>query len=488
MLDQKQRDFVARGEVFQNDVSCQVTVAGSYPVFAPQPVRCTIRPDMDSLRSARARVVSEQHRTSFRGETQDGKAIFIPDLRVTKYSGFRARDQSETQQVVWEGVAEFFIEGDLDEFDASDGQVVMSVLISPTPLADAGVEYVKSEDGTISIRQGQERRGICWKTALGVAELIDKYAYSYEDTYSDRVVTRIRRSQIGFQMQTEGVISPIAVLTSLEEELERSLWLLSFLGRKRIVWYEAELDFLPNEPLSRDHRRAIARREAWFGYQEEREVRALNMPVKQESLRDGLFQQLLNHFESSPYRSTIHQAIVHLLVASERVYMANQYTSVYTAFECLVHSLAKRCAVDTLMGNSRFKKLSRRLRKVIRCSVQDGNAAEGVIKKLPELRRRVFGDQLSRLLDKCSLDIAKLWPPGVDVGEEIKGLIKRRNIYLHQGSMEDSDAYVYDLDRLRSLVELWILKLLGCPEEAVNEIAIGRLVPVTSRLGHSVET
>jgi hypothetical protein len=485
MTHQRIRSFVARGQASRGDVFCPVTITGSYPTLAPDPARCKVMPDMDSLSALMDSVVDTEHRTDLKGRTDNGRSIWIPNFQIGTYTGSRAPDQMNNEQVVWEGVADFFVEGDLEAFDGSDGTIVLSISTSSTPISDAGVMYMPYDDGTIRIWEDRERRGIHWATALGEAEFIDRFVYIPDDEIgADEALTRVKKSQITIEVRPGNAVSLQDILASLEQELQEALWLLSFLSRKRVVWYEAEALFLPKDNLSQDPRKAVARRNAWFGYEKELVSPSDDLLVKQGRLKDGLFQQLLDSYVSSSHYDTIRQTIVYLLVSCERAYIENEYTSVYIAFECLVYGLGKEHSKDLLLRSNQFKKLAKKLREVVRDSVQDEETVQRIIKKLPELRRCPFIDQLSDLLEEYDLDIAALWPPGIDVEEELRSLIKRRNVYLHQGRMEDVEAYVFDLDRLRSLVELWILKLLNCPDEALNPAATGRLVSITSQLGH----
>jgi len=76
------------------------------------------------------------------------------------------------------------------------------------------------------------------------------------------------------------------------------------------------------------------------------------------------------------------------------------------------------------------------------------------------------------LLEKYKVPVAQLWAPDSNIKEQLHQIIKRRNLYIHQGRIEDFHQYYRDYTRLRILVELWILKLLECPDEAINSVAI----------------
>ncbi len=202
------------------------------------------------------------------------------------------------------------------------------------------------------------------------------------------------------------------------------------------------------------------------------------MLVKQQALRDELFQQLLASYEASPFKSIIHRAIPYLLASHEIGYIETRIGLIYSALEGLVDGLDQGGEVTYLLGSARFKRLSKKLRQFIRSEMEEQDIAEGIIKKLPELRRRAFLNRLLMLVEKYDLDVTKLWPPGADIPSELQKLIKRRDIYIHQGKIDDYGLYIYDLYRILNLIELWILKLLDCPDTAINFLALSKRVPI----------
>ena len=293
--------FVARGEAYRNEISLPVTITGSYDTLATDPVRCTIMPDMENFVGG---VFDENHNLQLRGRTELGKEIWIPKLRVESFLSAHSRDPEVSDQVSWEGNAKLFAEGDLKEFDASNGEIICSIFTSPTPLALSSVSYVPNYDGTIGIWQGDEkkRKPILWQTSLGEAELIDTYSYHRDEKIGlNQALIRIQRCQITTKIRLSGQISLKTIINKLVTEFDDALLLLSFLGRSRVVWYEAEVFYRPDsdDNLSRDFRKANVRRDQWFGYKhdyDDLQFSLINVLVKYEALRNGTFQQLLVNY------------------------------------------------------------------------------------------------------------------------------------------------------------------------------------------------
>lgn len=483
MSIQSIHQFVARGEVYRDEISLPVTITGSYDTLAADPVQCTIMPHMENLVGG---VFDKGHTLQIRGKTELGKEIWIPELRVEKFSTAHPRDPEASDQASWEGVAKLFAEGDLKEFDASNGEIICSIFTSPTPIALSGVSYVTDHDGTVKMWEGDEkkRKPILWQTNLGEAELIDTYSYHRNEKVGhNQTLIQIQRCQITTKIRLSGQISFKTIISELESEFDNALLLLSFLGRSRVVWYEAQVVYYPDsdDNLSRDFRMANVRRDQWLGYRYDHEnlrFSMVNVLVKHHALRNGAFQQLLVNYEKSQYHDIIRQAIIHLLASHERAYLENQYVSAFTALECLVFGLGESNKINDILGANRFKKLSKKLRQLVRSEITDEMVAEDVIKKLPELKRRAFLDRVFMLIQKYDPDLKKLWPPDADIKMEMKRAIGRRNNFFHQGKIDDYDLLMYDLNRLQNLVELLILKVLDCPDEILNQSALGHLVPI----------
>ncbi|MEM7119491.1 MAG: hypothetical protein AAF614_44170, partial [Chloroflexota bacterium] len=176
---------------------------------------------------------------------------------------------------------------------------------------------------------------------------------------------------------------------------------------------------------------------------------------------------LKNYLESEHYK-ILRQVFVHLIASREERYITSQYTSVYTGFECLVNGLAEYHEDAQLLKNNEHKRIVRKLKPVIDSQITNEDVAQNVKDKLGELRRRAFKDKLKRLIGRYKLEINNLWPCHLDPLEELYALVNRRNIYLHQGFMENVRVYAQDRNRLQLLLELWILKLLDCPNQSIN--------------------
>lgn len=346
--------------------------------------------------------------------------------------------------------------------------------------------YTPQADGTIKRYDIDQRKGIQWHTPLGEAELLDNYEYLEAEEINglDVALARVQRCQITMKMPTCGIVSLKTVLVDLNNVLEEPLLLLSFLSRKSIGWYEATAHpfFEVNTPMEVNiplvsEPRATARFYQFTEHNNETDAYLTSiLPIHRETLAEGLFQQLLDAYMSSPLKDTIRRTIQYLLISYERGYIEARLGIIYAALESLVDGLSKYHELTQLMTDSAFNKLSRILRQIIRRVVSEKKTAEGIIKKLGELKRPAIKDRLQQLLQIYGLDKIKLKQSRTDVSSELENILRRRNTYIHTGEM-NIVQHSLDLYLLQELIELWVLKLLGCPNSAILSSDFSSIIP-----------
>jgi hypothetical protein len=470
------RNFIAHGEALLDDVWVPVTVVGRCPKFSPNVVHCTVASDENTWVTSPKNFSHDV--MELKVKTEGGKDIWVPIFKIRSFS-------SSGKQITWNGVARIFFEGDLNQFDAADGKVFCSAFIPPTPLAFMDSQYDISHDGTITLKK-EERKGICWNTEIGQAQLIDYYDYHEESIGFDEALIRVQRCQIEIESQFTDPISLAEVLYSLNAILDEPLLLLSFLNRRYITWYAAQANFYPDEASPKEIRQAITHCQR-MGYETQGQIHTslwLHVPADAQALKDGLFQQLLMNLEGSPLRNVIHQTIPHLLKSREGGYFQGRLGSVYLALESLIDGLSEEGANTYLLNSSQFKRLSKKLSVLIKEEIAEQEVAEGIINKLAELRRRAFLDRLLFLFKKYHIDttldavLDRLrhfnnyrlkYSSASDIVASLGDVLKRRNVHIHQGKLDSE--HNDDLMLLQSLVELWLLNLLGCPDAAINPSA-----------------
>jgi len=254
----------------------------------------------------------------------------------------------------------------------------------------------------------------------------------------------------------------------------------------------------------------------------------IDLLISKDTLRGKLFQTLLTSYNSSPYKETIQQAIIYILMTYERSYLEAYIGIIYLALETLISGFGGeiKSKPQKLLKPSEFKKLRKILGNITGKEIKDGRKAKEIInrfevlnhpidsniletnlfsdlhakfekaiihnitdskkshelinrlKELNRLTRPPMIKRLMTLLEKHEVPIAKLWPPETNIELELSKIVSRRDLYIHKGEITDIEQSLYDFARLRNLVELWILKILGYPDEAVNWLGVINLMPI----------
>jgi hypothetical protein len=470
-------DFVASGEYFRNKSSIPVVIHGTYSEFEHKPVRCLVIPDKTEQNS---QIVLDEHATEdLKGIAQDGENVWISELTFTSSHGFH-------DSFYWEGTAENFIKGNLEEFDATEGKIFCNLFIPPTPLAQTH-GYMCNFDGTIGFEHpSRERKGVSWTTKYGSVELIDGYSYAKHQIGIDSAIIRIQRCQISFEIRHNGYISLASVFKECTSMFDDALWLASLLSRKRLAWYAGDAVFIPNDNnVKTPFQKATIRRNLHLGYESsmghgEYESDLLIHPDK---LKTGLFQELLTNYTNSKYRDAIQRAIMYILMSYEKAYFEAYIGIIYLALETLVAglSVSREKENTKILDATSLKQLLDQLERAIRQETKDEKAALGLIDNLVKINFRKspsLANRLFSLLQQSGVPLKRLWPSGVNVEKKLREIIGRRDLYIHKGEIGDFDEYLYDFERLRTLVELWILKLLNCQDDAINQHHLSNLVPI----------
>jgi hypothetical protein len=476
MREIRDHDFVARGELFRNDSSVPVTIRGTYSEFEHKPIKCLVIPD--KTKQSFKPFFDGYDLGYLRGTAQDGEDIWISALTFISSSGFK-------DSFYWEGTADNFIKGNLEEFDATNGEIHCHLYIPSTPLGRTQTYFCNS-DGTINFENpALERKGISWSTQYGDAHLLDNYSYARHPIGLNPGIIRIQRSQITFILNHNGSISLANLLKDFAKTFDDTLWLISLLSRKRLAWYAAEVMYFPNENSKLAFQKAIIRRNLHLGYENTmgHEEHESDMLIPPDKLKTGLFQELLTNYTNSKHQKAIQRAIMYILISYEEAYFEAHIGIVYLALETLVADLSPSRAKENtkLVETTSFKHLTEKLEQVIHQEVKDENIALKLIENLIKInstKSPSLANRLLLLLQQHKVPLNRLWPSGVNIEKKLREIIGRRDLYIHKGEIGDFDEYLYDFARLRTLVELWILKLLNCPEDAIIQSYLINLEPI----------
>jgi hypothetical protein len=459
MVFQNRQQTFGQGTVISGGDKFPASILCRYPIIGPGEIECVIYTDEK---------IELHHSVEITATTDRGGDLWIPHLLINGTRGFISHKSSYTIT----GSPEFLFEGDLRPIDGK-GRIHIAFTILPTPLAMIWESFGTSYDGSIT-RHGDLRKGIQWTSESGIFDLAEIYTYTESKVGFNSTTLRTKEYQINY-WSAQGTYSSLQeAVTQIGQELEDALRLCSLLGRCRVDWFQAEAQFIPDTQDDRERQLASRR----LRTKRQRGLKASKKsvgfheyqrsPVNVEVLRDGYFARLLTSYRTSILHSTIHEAIPHLIVSRELGFFEPSLGILYSALEGIIDGVSNSRNLSYTLGNSAFEKLSKVIRQAIREKVTDPLVQESIINKVGELRRRSFKDKLIDVINIYDIDPKKLWLTHENLKQELYAIISRRNNFIHQGKTEDKDAYIYDFLLLQNLVEMLILKILGCDEEKLN--------------------
>lgn len=459
------KTITATGEVYRNENTLPATLTARYRDDSADPVECTLMFPQPHENMKDLTFEEDQGRyLQFRGSDCLGDDIWIPQLWI----------ESRTKSCI-NGTAELFVKGRLDDFEERVGQLKVYLTSPFNRLSQAlGVPWHEfHEDGSITVPESVSRKALQWKLSSGEeAEFSDGYAFSSAKSDLNRSLVRTQFSSITLSFDIAEFGSLKEVINKVWFALEEDIWLLSFLCRKYIPWYEGFVLVEGGGRYYADFRR----NRPFLLFKEQREkpdATRKELLVDAKRLTDGTFDTMVSNFRASPLKDVILRVIQNLLITYEDNYIEVDLGIVYTALEMLVYGLSEN---DTryLFGQEDFSKLRKRFRHFAHSVLKELGASKSdrseFYMKLDELNRRPFKSQLEAVLGQ-HVNIFQFFPEPAEHGARDKclsDLIYRRNEYIHQGKIRDIRRANTDFHRIRLIIEMTVLTLLGYPLSGYN--------------------
>lgn len=467
-MEYLQDEYVAKGHIlgrfgFPN---LPAMIQYSYPKYSHEPVKCVISVEAPYEQVEKRMIVDEYGRKTFgfRGETlHDNLPVWIP--AITWVSG----SSNENSCRLTGGIAEIFIEGGVkDAFSLiKESDLVCRLFIPETPLAtitklpkNATYPLQESETYPKSI----ERTGIKWDTGFGEAEIIRSHYYVKDEKGVIQKEIVWAKCAVEIVVDKNQVISIKDLLQKLSSQ-EAVFWLLSFLGEKSVIWYEAHIRFVSKLAGIRIRRNTHIHNVDSYSNQHPKKLL-----VSPESLKEGNFSNMVSTFFNldESYRQVLIEIIQNLL-QSHQGYLSNQLSAIYIAVEMIVHLLTKD-EIEFILDEEDFKQLKHSLQKHIKKSLplhlqkkENSSVRKQIYAKLSELNRYSFKRKLQHLMGKFHIKREVLFDGDNNISFEkysTKHLIERRNNYIHQGIITDNEVISQDILRWRGFVTILLLKLL----------------------------
>jgi hypothetical protein len=470
MFDYQPEDqLFATGKIHVADKNAIVNLSGSYKQNSSSPVEFTIWTDKSDVGELFDLAMRYRQIAWFEGNTERGKPIWLMGLEINQIIG-KNRMQ---------GSASIYIEGDFDSIPPDENEIFIRASLSPTPLIIPDVNYSLNYDGTISKIKDEPRIPIEWNSSHGGASLSHEYEYMFGKREADQLIAQLRKNILRYKYRPKVETDLKAVLLEFTKWIDDEILLLSMIGRKRIVCYEATASHKDDSGV----RYALARYKTWQGFHTlPTDLSLIENIIRPTYLKDGLFGTLLQNYLNSPYKDVIRRTIPNLITTYEDGYIESHLSSAYSALESMVDGIGDIEKITYSISSNPFKRLTKKIKELLNTEIEDQVIRESIKNKIPELRRRSFQERLFALLEIQNVSMDMIWPPDTDQDSEFHNLIKRRNLLIHQGQVENRSMMIFDLSRVQRLVELWILRLLNCPSGAINTYGLWRDAPINKVL------
>lgn len=457
--------FFATGQYHWENQSIQVNLSGRYISYSQDPVKIQVWSDDHRVNDLFDNSMRYPYHVWFEGKTDNGKQVLMQFIKPTQISG-----QNHLEATV--GV---FIFGDLYHTVKPENSLFIHAKVTAAPFIVPEITYSQNFDGTITkVFDEKKRSGINWKNSHGEVRLIDNYEYTKSKS-DDDVLLRIKTNSLFFTFQPNKDIIMRELLLDLPMLLLDDLNLLSFIGRKRIVCTEASIRLKSSDAKITTE----VRYHTWPGFYnlpaEQGIMRSLIVP---KFLQEGVFDTIFKNYSNCKFKNIIERTIPYLITSYEDGYQETHLINAYAALESMVNGIGKYFKKELILNNNEFRNISKKIRELIRGEFSDKQIVDDLLKKIPELKRRSFLDIFLFLLREQDVNSEYIWPPNIDEREEWQNILKRRHLLIHSGKINPGNICTYDLNRVQKLVELWILRLIDCPYDAINKYSFWRNAPI----------
>lgn len=243
-------------------------------------------------------------------------------------------------------------------------------------------------------------------------------------------------------------------------EIDEVCSLLSLAYRQPVDHYEVEY-IVENKNEARS---SALLRQRWPSQRH----KSSNDPLLHASnLADEGLQTLLNALRSCPDSGDLIRAIT-FLTSSYETTLEIGYFMAFSAMETVVNAAIGESAKP--LGSSTWKPIERLLTESIQQRVSsndlDVDIGQGLIQKLPELKRPSFKSKVEIACKKLNPKTEDLWPERGFL-DGLSGAALTRNGLFHDAGSSIDDNMYDDLVRVRTFTERLMLRLLKWPDDRI---------------------
>jgi hypothetical protein len=387
-----------------------------YDKYDPRVLNCRLA--LENVSDEPSVLLSRKLHPRILGQLPTGESIQI------EYIDYSIKTYLSTKQSYINLVVDTILFGSFGDIPFMSGKYDISITLLDAPSVHVYGSIELSPLGEIK----EERKpddGISMQSDIGDMLIgnyydFEKIKYGIENAYLRIEKTKIiiTNSIIDQSINTEKLIA------QSEKETKDILLLLSFINRRFVHWYEIKADIIPEKNSIYQ----ITKKKKVHQFKDVSE----DPLFYQETLKNGLFSDLVQAYRKSPLKDTITKTIIFLVASYEKDTIDSKLQAVYSAID----AIANRISIKHKILYSCSQK-GTKVKRPINERIYD------IVDKIYKINCWDFGN-----------------PDKINLGLIIYDIFKRRNDMLHEARIELDQSYA-DLYRLRALCERMVLAELG---------------------------
>jgi hypothetical protein len=393
-------------------LECPVNIEISYAKYVPGELEVHVVCPAPEWRQLGLVLEKRQEGLEVSGEDERGQTLRLQDARLKSHRGSRAEFDCTGFTFGFESAVDF----DSGEYSA---QVRIPYTDLVATWSTEGMSYL----GTIQSKR-KYNEGIRWSSPLGEFLMADFYHFEQAPLRGQGVLSRVKVAELRHEGKVHSRFDPRLLVDKVEEAIEEPLYLLSFLSRTPLFWYEI---------------RTTLRIEGSDGAKWREYVRRREMPSENTEhawaladrwhLAGDAFEQLLGRLRASSVKKWLLRAMIYCVGSHRERSLETNLSMIYLAAESLFN-------------------------------------AHGV-----QGERAKFERGLQTLLKNADIDHRQLWPAHIKPSKGVQELAERRRKFIHEACAEDPGMLDKDCGRLQLIAERSILAALGCGPEWIDRDA-----------------
>lgn len=435
----------------QKGESCDVSINLKYNKYIPDQIECQISSAQEKWPIFLKLFQGTKTRLEIIGDLENEQKLHIENVYGYSLKGCTADLNINSFSI-----------GYIDKIPLDSGYIFIEASIPEAPSIEVPKSICLSYLGEIENKR-KDKDAISWENSFGEFSIADFYKYERGKIGVEDAVHRIKIYQIRINKKFNNSFFVKDIIPNIEEELEDILWLLSFINRRRIFWYEININFFSVEQKMLipefTQRRKISR---------SKEKKWKEYLISQQDLADGGFYKLLKTYKSFSLKGELRRAIIYTVASYERDVIEAQIQSIYLAIEVLVNSLSEKYNFLNIIPKAPFNLLLKDLKGTIshffsNMKIENKNKKSQIIKNILGLNTIPFVDRFYQLIKELKIETLDFFKEPDELKPRLEEIQIRRNRLIHKGEVKEIDKLYEDLVILKALSERIILKLLNWP-------------------------